>query len=475
MNDELQPMIQKTLLRTIQQYKLLSANQSLILGVSGGVDSLAMMHLFAQIRSIVPINLHVATYNHGIRGKSGEDDVAFVCAMAEKWHIPYTAGQGDVPHLAQVQNLGIEAAARQARYDFFAQVANEIGTDRVAVAHHADDQAETILMHLIRGSGLQGLTGMQMIAPMPYHPLITLIRPLLQLSRSQLENYCRENELQAQEDETNQNTDYLRNHIRHVIVPHLQAINPNVTTALGRLGQSLALDKAYLQSRFQSEVLQYTTINEKRWHIPRTIFVSLPPALQHRFVMNSFYQITAQSVSLQYENVVHAVDLAINGRLGKIAELGGGLQLRVGYEHIYIEHESAPLDEKDFRLIPESSDLKLAIPSITRCGDIEVSISYEKSDLNQDGKIVEVSEKWNLTIRTRRPGDRFYPLGMKGHSRKLKDWMIDKKIPRQLRDKIPLIATEDFIVAVCIGGTWHMADINQHIDKAKKRAYLTLI
>lgn len=196
-------MTLKTVLRIIEHYKLLSANQTLIIGVSGGIDSLALLHILIQLQAELGINLHIATLNHGIRGQESESDVQFVKHVAEKWNVPYTAGQVDVPQLAENENLGIEDAARQARYRFLAEVAQQRGTNLVAVAHHADDQAETILMHIIRGCGLKGLRGMGVSVPMPGYSHITLIRPLLRITRQELEQYCIENQLNPRHDTSN--------------------------------------------------------------------------------------------------------------------------------------------------------------------------------------------------------------------------------------------------------------------------------
>ena len=183
-------MISETVLAAIQQSGALSLTDSLIVAVSGGCDSVALLHILCAIQGRLGVRLHVASVDHGLRGARGQADVAFVRDLAAHLQLPFSAGRVDVPQLARDWGIGIEAAARRARYDFLARLADEQSSRCVAAGHHANDQAETILMHIIRGSGARGLSGMSTLSAMPYHPQIMLLRPLLALARDELEAYC---------------------------------------------------------------------------------------------------------------------------------------------------------------------------------------------------------------------------------------------------------------------------------------------
>ncbi|MEO8397393.1 MAG: tRNA lysidine(34) synthetase TilS, partial [Chloroflexota bacterium] len=196
--------VYKTLLRR----NFLPASARLIVGVSGGTDSLALLHTLLALRDRLSLNLHVATLDHGLRGDAGADDARFVQTTAQSWDLEVTAGYADVGALAQAQQIGIEAAARLARYEFLAGVADAFHATHIAVAHNADDQVETVLFHLLRGSGLTGIGGMAYIAPLPGHPHRTLIRPLLDIPRADLDAYCREQGLQPRHDASNDDTSY---------------------------------------------------------------------------------------------------------------------------------------------------------------------------------------------------------------------------------------------------------------------------
>ena len=176
-------VLTKNIQRIIRQHQLIVHAKPLVVAASGGADSLALCHLLYH----AGYDLHIATLDHGLRGDTGQVDADFMCWMARQWGVPCTMGQVDVPALARKQKTGIEATARKTRYDFLADVARQIGTSTIATAHHADDQAETVLMHILRGSGLQGLRGMAFRAPVPGHTDLTLVRPLLAVTRAEIE------------------------------------------------------------------------------------------------------------------------------------------------------------------------------------------------------------------------------------------------------------------------------------------------
>lgn len=465
-------MIQKTLQRTIEHYKLLSPNQMLILGVSGGTDSLALMHSFLHLREKLPIQIHVATFDHGIRGQMADDDVRFVEHLAVKWDLPYTIGRGDVPQYARDNRYSLEMASRRLRYDFLAEVAKVQGANTVAVAHHADDQAETILMHIIRGSGLTGLRGMQVSSPMPYHPNFTLIRPLLTVTREELEQYCREHQLEPRHDATNDNADYHRNRIRHQLIPLLRDMNPAVVESLGRLADSVTVDDSYLKEELQNILLHHTKMEEQRWFLYREIFLDTHESLQRRFIIHAFQTLNQSDASISQVNVLRAVQVAQDGQVGALVELGGGIRLRLGYKGLFIEKENLPLDEDDFRLIPKNSEVNINIPHHLSVGKIHIKVSDDKPE--HEPFVLMLRKGVKLKLRTRRAGDKFSPKGMGGHSRRLKEWMIDRKIPRHIRDMIPLVEADGEIVAICIGDTWHFAEFSQRIDNSTLSLYLTL-
>ncbi|MBZ0278007.1 MAG: tRNA lysidine(34) synthetase TilS, partial [Anaerolineae bacterium] len=229
--------------QTIQKHNLIPPHTMIVVAVSGGADSLALLHLLRDIRKRLRCDLHVATLDHGLRGEAGAADARFVAETAASWGLPVTVGQVSVPALMSQTGQGLEAAARRARYAFLAQTAQTTGAAVIASAHHADDQAETILLHLLRGAGLNGLRGMAYRAPVPGYPHLTLIRPLLNVTRTEIDSYCREHGLVPREDASNQDVAMLRNRIRAEVLPRLRTINPQIAQALISLADNAAVDQ----------------------------------------------------------------------------------------------------------------------------------------------------------------------------------------------------------------------------------------
>jgi tRNA(Ile)-lysidine synthetase-like protein len=445
----------ETVRRTIQHYNLIPPGSTLVVGVSGGADSLALLHILRQLRPMLNCHLHVATLDHGLRGSAGADDADYVQHLAESWDMSVTRGRADVRALAAERRLGIETAARLARYDFLADVAHRFGAERIAVAHHADDQAETVLMRLVRGSGTRGLAGMMLQSPVPEHADLRLIRPLLPVTRAEIETYCQEHGLIPRQDATNQDTTLLRNRIRLETLPQLEALNPQIRRVLAQLADSAALDQDYLDEQLRI-VMSQSQIYHNSVNIHRHLFATLHPALQRRWIAWAAHQISTLD-NLDYQHIVEAVEIGLRGRLGAVALLTGGVRLRVDYTVLVVEMESAASLETGGLLLKTDNHIALQMPGMTPMNGWRLQASLEP--IADSVARIAVSESTKLFVRTPRTGDRFAPLGLDGHTQKLNRWMINHKIPRTLRPYIPLLCSENTIVAIMSGAQWI---INNH-------------
>ena len=281
-------VVQEAIVAAILKDRALADKRKAIVAVSGGCDSVALLHAMKDLRGRLGVELHVASLDHGIRGEAGRHDAEFVGGLSERWALPYTLGAADVPKLSREWNCGIEAAARRARYNFLARVAAEEASDCAVVGHHAGDQVETILMRMARGTGIRGLAGMQVVSAMPYHPHLRVLRPLLQVERAELESYCRQFDLPFRHDESNDDRSYTRNYLRHEVIGHLQRLNPQVTGALRRLGEAAAVDDNFIDSQFEALVMPLARVSADGWRISKADFLALHPALQRRFLQRSF-------------------------------------------------------------------------------------------------------------------------------------------------------------------------------------------
>lgn len=451
--------------QTIQKRKLLPKGSLVVVGVSGGIDSLVLLHVLHHIREKLGVRLHVATLDHGLRGQAGVDDARYVEALARSWGIPVTRGQVSVDRSGE----GIESAARIARYNFLASIAQQIGTEYIAVAHHADDQAETVLMRILRGTGLQGIRAMTWTAPVPGHPDLTLIRPFLDVPRQQIELYSEFYDLQPREDATNSDTTLLRNRIRHEMLPFLAQVNPQISRTLLHMADTAAVDDDYMQQELQRLIQLFGTSDDDRRMLQRSAFYDLHPALQRRWVVWAASQLGADEAA--YEHIVAAVELALRGETGGIVLLPGKVQLRVDYEAIVIEYADAPPDIPDHPLLPSGAEIVINLPGITPLPESDWQIATSFEPVAGAVRLALPLDTTLMTLRTRRPGDRFTPLGLRGHTQSIKEWMIDHKIPRVLRDRIPLLVAEGQIMALIV---WPRFLVAADLNESTRSIYVTV-
>lgn len=460
-------------LNAIRRHDLVPSGSRVLVAVSGGADSLALLHLLRIHQLTLNCRLHVATLDHRLRGDAGAADADYVAALAREWDLPVTVGVADVPALAKQRGIGIEAAARQARYDFLADAARETGSDRVAVAHHADDQAETVLMRLLRGTGVEGLAGMVYSAPLPEHPDLLVIRPLLGITRQAIEAYCAEHQLQPRHDSTNEDTRYTRNHLRREVLPYLTRFYPQVKRSLTQLGELAAVENNFAEQQLAGQLLAHITESGGRVFLPRQHFRDAHPALQRRFVRWAADQLGATD-DLAYTHIVAAVEIMLNGALGAVALLPGGARLRLDYDAIVVEPSTLPpaLPPDQF-LMMDDGEISAQIPGETillggwvlhaevrsqpEAPPAPGNLEAERRPFS--GACLALQPDDSVILRARRAGDRLLVETGDGerHTRRISRWMIDSKIPQAVRQFVPLLVVNDQIAAVVWGRRWKVS------------------
>ncbi len=334
----------------IERHGLLTLAETVVIGVSGGPDSLCLLHLLCRLRPRYELNLHVAHLHHGMRGAEADADAEYVRALAADWGLPSTAQQIDIPALARDHRLALEEAARRARYAFLCRVAEEVGARTIAVGHNADDQTETILMHWLRGSGLAGLRGMlpltnlgdyrlfealepQFSAPrlQPGFSDFRLIRPLLQVTRTEIEDYCDLHGLEPRFDRSNLDTTYFRNWMRHRVLPLLAEHNPNISEVIRRSATVIADDYALLRSLLEDTwsrvvVEESTLIEPSRSPGERIVFDlarwrALPIGLQRSTLREAIHRLRRSLRNINFLHVENALLVARDGTTGDQATL----------------------------------------------------------------------------------------------------------------------------------------------------------
>ncbi len=462
---------------TIRQHALISRSEKILVAVSGGPDSLTLLHLLLALRDEWQLQLHVAHLNHQLRGAESNTDADFVAQLAREWNLPATVELRDVAAYARERKLSIEEAAREMRYAFLVEVAKRVGAHSIAVAHTRDDQAETVLMHLLRGSGLGGLRGMLYKSQIPnskpqiYQPrnelLITnyelqIIRPLLDVTRTEIESYCKQNSLTPRFDRSNLDTTLFRNRLRHEVLPYLESLNPRFREILSHTSRSISDDYNYLESQARVAYLQVArtiiggiTFNREAWR-------QLHPALQRMTLRIAIQHLRSDLRNIDWAHIEDARRIVLDNGTGAVAILPHGLRLTVGYDEFIVGNEQSELPMSDVPQlnvecvpVPERGVVNLPglgwVLEVAKADPHSFQLPSRERGWGRGWTALLDAQKiaGQLFLRRRRAGDRFQPAGMNGHSKSLHEFMIDEKIPRVERDGLPLLMDNEKILWVC--------------------------
>jgi tRNA(Ile)-lysidine synthase len=417
----LAPLFRAALTRILR--KLETPPATLIAALSGGMDSVVAAHLLARNLDLFPEGTRIlaAHVNHGLRAEA-EGDLAFCREYAEGLGLAFAEHSLDVAALAAREHLGLEEAGRLARYRFFHELGGAGGL--VLTGHHADDQAETVLFRLIRGTGTDGLAG---IAYKRKEKGFDVIRPLLDVNRDEIEAYCEQYELNPRIDATNLEPIYARNKIRLELLPYLSTnFNPNMQQALIRLSKIAAEDKAYLwevtDKAYTWAKTGSNTLNLKRLR-------SLPAAIRHRVIMKAFKEIGLEQ-DITTVHLAAADKLLRGGVTSKTVEFVKDYCLCIEYETVYFCKKETALSSP--LPAPRSSAIELSARLLEQGETMPPGGAAFDLD-----KMRPLFGRVKLSLRTRQPGD-YIQLNV--GRKKLQDFMVDQKIPSRERDNIPLVA-----------------------------------
>ena len=425
---------------------------TLVVGVSDGPDSLALLHVLTRI--FPSERLVVGHVEHGLR-ETAVSDAILVENRATQWGVACTVKHVDVSEIAAKNSWSLEEAGRNVRYRFFAELAARVGATAVAVAHHADDQAETVLLHLLRGSGLVGLRGMLPIAPMLGAMDVRLIRPLLHIQRTEILDYCKKHDIQPIQDASNADTTFLRNRIRHDLLPQLREYNPQIKRNLQQLADVVAADEDVLANMSANKWPKLVVHQGNGWvQLKRGMFVTLPKSLQRRLLRRAVQLLLPDLRDMTFASIEKARLLAAQPATGAWIPLPRGVIFAVGYDLLTIKLNltAVPLN---YPQLKHTISLPLTIPGSVALGDgwelqaeVVQRTGLGKIETNQDvwQAFVDVGDLSALQIRRRLPGERFQPLGMAGSSAKLKDVMINRKLAIVARESWPLVCSENHLI-----------------------------
>ena len=437
------------------------AGASMVVAFSGGPDSTTLLHSLYSLKDTLGLELHAAHLDHGLRPESSEADADFAREFASSLGVPLTTERADTYALRVEFGLSIEEAARRLRYEFLSRVASRYGADCVALGHTLDDQAETVLLNAIRGTGLDGLSAMKETSSRIIGAgRLTLFRPLLSVSKSEILAYCAENGLDPRLDESNLSTEFTRNRIRLDLMPKLEQYNPSIRMALARLASSASMDLDFIRQEVERAARDIVAVDSHGAGIERERFSRLHPALSYHLLRHAVEIVKGDTNDLELGHVSQMFNM-MSGASGKSMNLPGGLRFHVDYHFAHI-HRPDALDSP----VPamDGASMELRVPGSATKGEWIVSSRFAGNDaksIKGPEGCPRLAERFDADaigetplLRTRKAGDIFQPLGM-GSEKKLKDFMIDSHIPRRWRDSVPLVEACGRIAWV-VG--WRIAD-----------------
>ena len=434
------------------------AGARLVAAVSGGPDSLALLHALHCLRDSHRLSLCVAHVDHGLRATSALD-ADFVRECAAALALPCTVVAVDVPR--RPDGSFSEAAARDARYRALAGVAIREGAAAIVTGHTADDQAETVLLHAVRGAGLAGLRAMSVLsnAPIDDGAGIRLFRPLLGVRRSETQAYCRELGLTPLHDETNDDVRIPRNLLRLEAMPLLERLNPQAVSALARLADTAGGALDFMEAALDAEWPAMASTSAGAVSLDRERFRALHPALQGLAVRRAHQQAAGARETLDAVHVEGALRLA-SGPSGKEADLPGGVRMEVRHGELVFHPPGRGLHS----LPPIEGEHSLSVPGVTLMQEWRVEAEFVPMPASLQSPAFTAhldadSLGGLLSLRGRRPGDRFQPLGMEGGIKKLQDFLVDAQVPRRERDTVPLLVSPNGVVWVAGHAIAHWARV----------------
>jgi len=518
--------LESKVLDFIQRYSLISHKELLVVGVSGGADSVCLLYVLTKWQKELGIKLHIAHLNHQLRGVESKADAEYVSNLAGSLGIPITIDRQDVAAYKTERNCSIEEAARELRYAFLARVAGKVGAHRIATGHTRDDQVETILMHILRGTGITGLCGLAPCSPMAYDsqgmslppsppslrasPLslrakrsnLLVIRPLLDIIREETTSYCQEHQLDPRIDSSNLSLSFFRNRLRLQLLPLLRQYNPSVDQALLRLADIAKEDSALIEQQASELWDEVARQENDTIYLDKKQVAGLPIALQRHLLRAAVTKLAGDVRDIE-ANHIEAARSLLNKQASKRISLPHGFICHGGYNELAITRLPSvtaslpsviaseawqsqlppcpfspllgefPLKVPGKTVFPGwnviASIVRVRVTSLSSRGVLDTSERIGQSNLVAHFDLQKTGTK--LFVRKRRPGDRFQALGM-NMPKKLYEFMVDAKIPRSWRGRIPIVCSPQQIIWV-VG--WRIDDRVKLTEASKEILRLEFI
>jgi len=433
--------IQQRVLDFVRTHNQIPPHTRLVVAVSGGQDSVCLLHVLVRLREEMQVDLHIAHLDHQLRGTESSGDARYVAGLARRFGIPATIEKCDVRAYHAERDVTLEEAAREVRYAFLTGIAQSIGAERVATGHTTDDHVETVLMHIIRGAGTTGLRGLQPVTRwQSKKDGIMVIRPLLGVTREETGEYCRRHRMRPRVDASNYSLSPLRNRLRHHLLPLLREYNPHIAEAMVRTARIAADDLVILERETARLWEEVVSRQEDTLAIEKAGLAGLPVGLQRSILRRGLEELLGSLMDIEARHIEEMVAFT-NLPAGRRLSLPGGLYFTVEYDRFLLGSDPSALCP-----YPElNGEFTVSVPGHTEIPGWRVETSIiEAGPVRGEDEFTAHFDAANvperLSVRTRQPGDRFQPLGMKD-AKKLGEFMIDARVPRTWRARVPLVCS----------------------------------
>lgn len=441
---------------TINKYNLLQEGDKVVLGLSGGPDSVCLLHILKQLESEYKICIYAAHLNHQIRGIEAQMDAMYISNLCDSLGVKFFVKSIDVPKYCNENGLSIEEGARKLRYEMFYEIKEKTNSNKIAVGHNINDQVETILMRMMRGTGLQGLKGID------HKRDDVIIRPILDINRSDIEKYCEEHNLNPRIDSTNLENIYTRNKIRLDLIPYMKEnFNENIVEAIARMGNNLKSDSDYIEQEALKMFNEVSKTNDDSIEINLDKYSNLHISIKSRIIRSAIKYILGDTNFVDQKHIEDVFELENDKKIDKHIVLPRGLFVYRKKNTLLLTNKEIIHEEIEFSYkLPKEGFVK--IKELGLCVETQV-ISIERfrsMKVDKSSKGFDFDKfKGGIVVRSRKSGDK---IKLSGGSKKIKDLFIDLKIPREERCTIPLIADDESIA--CVGNYRfsenHKIDIN---------------
>lgn len=429
------------LLEKVEKYcitnKLIEKGDRIVVGVSGGPDSLCLLSLLNSLKDKYELRLIVVHINHSLREEADFEE-NYVKEIATKLNLNFFSKKVDINMLSKERKCSTEEVARNVRYEFFREVLEKTNSNKIAVAHNKNDNAETVLMNIIRGSGNTGVSGID-------NKNNDIIRPLICIDRDEIEKYCEEKSLTTMIDKTNFETVYTRNKVRNLVIPMLKEINPDIIESLNRFSEIVRDEEEFIEEYAEEIYNKIVIHNEDELYIEKDELLKLKVGLKRRILRMAIYEFNKSLKDVSFKTVNNAIDEIEHSQNGNIIKIVPGVKIFVQYNKLKFIKEKIEIEDYIYELnIPGRVYLKeinkwitVEVKNAEDVGITEKNPNIHFFDIAKTGK--------KLYVRNRKNGDYFYPTGMEG-KKKLKDFFSDLKLEK--RDEIPIVTNGEEIVWV---------------------------